>query len=146
MFARCFCLVLVGAFLFPSTATAQSPDSASARTGPRQKVQRDPWHYRLAMGTLTSTTVVAQIYDADSTYKSLRRGGVELNPVLSWASHNPWTYLAIKSGGLAGTLWTVHRMGKRHKVAAVLTLVALNGVYYKIIKENYAIARRPMME
>ena len=96
------------------------------------------------MGTLYTTTIVAQVYDVDSTLKSLRRGGVEMNPLMSLASSNQKAFLAIKTGGLAATILTAHHIGKRHKVGAVLTLVALNAAYYLIIQNNYAIARRPM--
>jgi hypothetical protein len=162
---RVFCPVLFALLLSPSIASAQDAESSPAEVvsplidAHRSNAHGDShavlhhesrkgsaWPFRLTMGTLYTTTIVAQVYDVDSTLKSMRRGGVEMNPLMSFAFKNEKLFLAIKASGVAATIWAAHHTGKRHKVSAILTMVALNAAYYAIIQNNYAIARRPTGE
>lgn len=51
-----------------------------------------------------------QLADGISTYIGLKRGGVETNPLLKWASKSPLAILLIKAGiGLGVAVFEAHQ-------------------------------------
>ena len=97
---------------------------------------------KTALSSLYATTAVMQMLDVDSTMKSLRRGAIETNPLMSGLVSNRAAFAATKAGIAAATIYAAHHIAKDNKVAAVITLVAINSAYAMIVKNNYAIANR----
>jgi hypothetical protein len=97
---------------------------------------------KAVLHSLYATTAALQLLDVDSTLKSLNRGAIETNPLMSGIVKNRAAFTVTKAGIAAATIYAAHKIGKDNKVAAVLTLVAINSAYAMIVKNNYAIANR----
>lgn len=97
---------------------------------------------RTLMTSLYATTATMQLLDVDSTMKSMNRGAIESNPLMSGLVSNRAAFLATKAGVAAATIYAASRIAKNNKVAAALTLVALNSAYAMIVRNNYSIAHR----
>lgn len=95
---------------------------------------------RLLASLLVSTAVV-QALDVHSTFRALDRGAVEANPVMAPLAGNKGAFIATKAAVAAVTVLAAQRLGKRNKVAAIATLVAVNSVYAYVIDHNYRVAR-----
>jgi hypothetical protein len=95
------------------------------------------------MASLYATTATMQMLDVDSTLKSLNRGAVETNPLMSGLVNNRAAFIATKAGIAAATIYATSKIAKNSKLRAALTLVAINSAYAMIVKHNYSIARRP---
>jgi hypothetical protein len=93
------------------------------------------------MTSLYASTVALQALDAHSTFAALDNGAFEANPLMGSASSNKATFLAIKAGVAVSTVLAAKNMAKRNKVAAVLTLVAVNSAYAFVVNHNYRVAR-----
>ncbi|ODS54453.1 MAG: hypothetical protein ABS36_11160 [Acidobacteria bacterium SCN 69-37] len=94
------------------------------------------------MTSLYASTAVMQALDVHSTLLALDRGAVEANPLMSGPSRNKAAFIAIKAGVAFSSVMAARNMSKRNKLAAALTLVAINSVYATIINHNYGVARR----
>jgi len=94
------------------------------------------------MTSLYASTAVMQALDVHSTLLALDRGAVEANPLMSGATRNRAAFVALKAGVALSTVMAAKNMSKRNKVAAVLTLVAINSAYAMIVNHNYNVARR----
>jgi len=97
---------------------------------------------RSMLTSLYATTAALQMLDADSTLKSLGRGAVEINPLMSGLVKNRAAFFATKAGIAAATIYAAHKIAKNNKIGAALTLVAINSAYAMIVKHNYGIAGR----
>jgi hypothetical protein len=95
---------------------------------------------RALMGSLYASTAVMQALDIHSTLKGLDRGAVESNPLMAGLTSNKAAFIATKVGVAAGTILAARHVAKRNKVAAALTLVALNSAYAVVVSRNYKIA------
>lgn len=93
------------------------------------------------MTSLYASTAVMQALDVHSTLRALDRGAVEANPLMTGAARNKATFIALKAGVAFSTVMAARNMSKRNKVAAVLTLVAINSAYAMIVNHNYKVAR-----
>jgi hypothetical protein len=93
------------------------------------------------MASLYASTAVMQALDVHSTMRALDRGAVEANPLMSGATRNKAAFIALKAGVALSTVMAARNMSKRNKVAAVLTLVAVNSAYAMIVNHNYKVAR-----
>lgn len=93
------------------------------------------------MTSLYASTAVMQALDVHSTLRALDRGAVEANPLMSGATGNKAMFIALKAGVAFSTVMAARNMSKRNKVAAVLTLVAVNSAYAMIVNHNYKVAR-----
>ena len=92
--------------------------------------------------SLYAMTAVTQALDAHSTLKALNRGGVELNPVLSGLAGNKAAFIAVKGAVAAGSIYAARQLAKRNKVAAIVSLVAINAAYGLVAHHNYKVASR----
>jgi hypothetical protein len=92
-------------------------------------------------GSLYATTAVMQALDVHSTMLALDRGAVEANPLMSGVTRNKAAFIATKAAVATGTILAARSLSKRNKVAAVITLVALNTAYGFIVQNNYRVAR-----
>ena len=81
-----------------------------------------------------------QAMDVMSTRQALNRpGAYETNPAFGSAGSLPAT-IAIKAGATAGIILLTNRIAKTNRVAAIATMVALNGAYASIAAHNFAVA------
>lgn len=92
------------------------------------------------MTSLYASTAVMQALDVHSTLKALDRGAVEGNPLMTQVTGNKAAFIALKAGVAFSTVMAARNMSKRNKVAAVLTLVAINSAYAMVVNHNYRVA------
>lgn len=123
---------------------ARSDQDKADPTGVESAAQSHPTGSRAGsavMHALYGSTIVVHGLDAHSTFAALDAGAVEVNPLLRPLTRHRASFIAFKSGVAAGTIYAAHHMSKRHKVAAALTLLAVNSVYAMIAANNYRAAR-----
>jgi hypothetical protein len=95
----------------------------------------------LALKSLYASTAVLQGLDFHSTMAVLNRGGGEGNPLMAGVVRNKAAFLGVKAAVAAGSILAARKIGKRNKVAAVATLVAINSAYAFVVQHNYRVAR-----
>lgn len=93
------------------------------------------------MMSLYASTAVMQALDVHSTLTALDRGAVEANPLMSPVTRNKAAFIALKAGVAVSSIMAARNMSKRNKVAAALTLVAVNSAYAMVVNHNYRVAR-----
>jgi hypothetical protein len=94
---------------------------------------------RATLLSLYVSFATLQGLDAHSTLRAPQFGGREGNPVLGTVVGSPAAVVAAKAGATAGVVFASERLWKRHKVAAIILMVALNSTYGAIVAHNYAI-------
>jgi hypothetical protein len=92
------------------------------------------------MRSLYVTTAVMQALDVHSTLSALNNGAIEANPLMTQVSKNKAMFIALKTGVAVSTVMAARNMSKRNKIAAVVTLVAINSAYAMVIRHNYKVA------
>jgi hypothetical protein len=95
----------------------------------------------IVLSALYGSAVVVHGLDAHSTFEALDAGAVETNVLLRPLTDNRPAFIAFKGGVAAGTIYAAHHMAKRNKLAAILTLAAVNTAYAFIVANNYRAAR-----
>lgn len=93
------------------------------------------------LGSLYASTAIMQALDVHSTILALDRGAVEANPLMSGITKNKAVFIATKAAVATSMVFAARSMAKRNKVAAVITLVALNSAYAMVVQHNYKVAR-----
>jgi hypothetical protein len=93
------------------------------------------------LNSLYATTALMQALDIHSTYRALNAGAIEGNPAMGRLTSNPGAFIATKAAVAAGSIWAANRIAKKNKVAAIVTLVAVNSAYAMIVSHNYRLAR-----
>ena len=93
------------------------------------------------LSSLLVSTVVLQALDVHSTYRALGRGAVEANPLMAGVTGNKGAFIATKAAVATATVLAARHMGKRNKVAAIATLIAINSAYAVVVDHNYRVAR-----
>jgi hypothetical protein len=83
-----------------------------------------------------------QVYDAYSTTRGLSQGARELNPVMRGIAGNSVALWTVKAATTASSIWVAERLWKRNRTAAIVTMVALNGVVASVATHNWATLRR----
>ena len=94
------------------------------------------------LSSLYASTVIMQGLDVHSTLKALGAGAVEGNPIMAGVTRNRAAFIATKAAVAAVTILATRKFAKKNKVAAVITLIAVNSAYALIAKHNYDLARR----
>jgi len=89
---------------------------------------------------LYATTAIMQVLDVQSTLSVLSHGGAEGNPVMAGLVSNKAAFVAMKVGLAASTILAAHKMARCHKVAAIVTLAAINSVYASVVSHNFKLA------
>jgi hypothetical protein len=129
------------------TATAGSPAqpastaTPAAAAGEFRQVQNSSV-LTASLAGLYASTVTLQMLDVRSTYAVIQRGGAEGNPLMVGVVQNRSAFIAMKAGIAASTILAAHALAKRSKVAAVVTLVAVNSVYASVVAHNFSLARQ----
>jgi hypothetical protein len=80
--------------------------------------------------------------DIHSTLRATGFGGREANPIVGGMLGSPAAFVAAKAGMTASVYFVSERLWKRHKTAAVLTMIALNATYGAVVAHNYAVEAR----
>jgi len=127
---------------FSSTvaAFAQAAPLDARQLDFRPSVGLRPGHSKL-LSSLMVSTVVLQALDVHSTYQALGQGAVEANPVMAGVTGNKAAFIATKAAVATATVLAAKHLGRRNKVAAIATLVAINSAYAFVVDHNYRVAR-----
>jgi hypothetical protein len=160
LLAAIVCAAVVGAPWTASVAHAQERtegprlDLASVRVMSVDAVLRGEFDQRSfpvppaprprvspALRSLYATTAVMQALDVHSTIIALDRGAVEANPLMAGVTRNRAAFIATKAAVATGSILAARSLSKRNKVAAIVTLAAINTAYGFIVQNNYRIAR-----
>lgn len=94
------------------------------------------------MISLYASTAVVQALDIHSTLAGLDKGAYEANPIMAPLTRNKAAFIGVKAAVAAGTILAAREMAKKNKVAAIVTLVAMNSLYAYVAHHNYRVANR----
>jgi hypothetical protein len=103
---------------------------------------KSPRGFNTLMTSLYASTATMQVLDVHSTFKAVDRGATEVNPMMSGLVANRAAFVTTKVAMAAATIYAASRVAKHNKMAAVVTLVAMNSAYAMIVSNNYHIAGR----
>jgi hypothetical protein len=101
-----------------------------------------PAHRPPALVPLYVSFAALQALDIHSTLRAPQFGGREANPIVGGMLGSPVAFVAAKAGMTAGIYFASERLWKRHKAAAILTMIALDSTYGAIVAHNYAVEAR----
>ena len=93
------------------------------------------------MTSLYASTVAMQVLDVHSSLSAFRAGATEANPLMQDVTGNPAMFMAVKAGVTASTILAAKQLSKHNKMAAVVTLVAINSAYAMVVSHNYRVAQ-----
>lgn len=125
----------IGALVQPGVIVTDGQVPAPMLTAPRPKPSS-------ILNSLYVSTAVLQGLDMHSTLMAFKAGGIEANPVMAGVTKNQAGFLAAKAAVATSTILATRQLAKRSKVAAIVTLVAVNSAYAMIVRHNYNVARR----
>jgi hypothetical protein len=92
---------------------------------------------RGALPALYVTLAGLQAYDGFSTFRSVRNGGVEANPLMRNFAGNPAAVFAVKGGVTAASILVCERLWKQNRrTAAIMTMIATNGLMAAVVARN----------
>lgn len=123
-----------------ATSLAQRTDLATSISLAGQfKAPRRP----MLLPSLYAGSAVLQGYDAYSTLTALKSGATEANPLMKGLTKSPAAFVAIKAGVAMASIMSAERMWKdNHRVAAVIMMVASNGMMAAVAAHNASVLRR----
>jgi hypothetical protein len=78
-----------------------------------------------------------QALDVHATMTAVGKGGVEANPAMKGLVREPAAFVAAKVAATAATFYISERLWRRHRVGAVVLMLAVNGAYGVIVASNY---------
>ena len=134
--------VLSPALLAASNTTPASTPAVDAPQIPFNILHGRPEsQHSTSMLALYASTAVMQALDVHSSLMAFSRGAVEGNPMMAGAASHKPVFIALKAGIAATTIMAAKQIARRHKVAAVVTLVAINSAYAFVASHNYQLAR-----
>jgi hypothetical protein len=84
-----------------------------------------------------------QAYDVYSTRTGLSRGAAELNPIVAPVAGDTSRLIVLKAASTATTIYLAERLWHNNKTAAILTMIAANGVMAAVAAHN-AVALREL--
>jgi hypothetical protein len=94
------------------------------------------------LNSMYASSALLHALDVHSTMLALDRGGIEANPLMAGITKNKAAFIATKAAVATGTILAARNLSRRNKVAAVLTLAAINTAYAMIVQHNYKVARQ----
>jgi len=134
------CVSLIGR---PQLGAPTTDEPAATATAPPIVVQApSATHRPSVLVPLYISFATLQGLDVHSTLRAPEFGGREANPIVSGMLGSPAAFIAAKVGMTASIYFVSERLWKRHKTAAVLTMIALNSTYGAVVAHNYAIEAR----
>ncbi len=119
------------------TAGAPSKEEAAA-TARLLALAREPQRPRALMA-LYGTYATLQVMDIVSTRRAIGSGGQESNPLMG--SGQTGQMIAMKALGSAASIYFSERIWKKNRVAAIVTMAAVNGVTAAVVAHNAQIRR-----
>ena len=93
------------------------------------------------LASLYASTAIMQALDVHSTLKAFNTGAVEGNPLIAGIANHKAAFIATKAAVAFGTIYAARQVAKHNKIAAVVTLVAINSAYAFVVSHNYKVAR-----
>lgn len=134
------CLSLIGRPQLGGPATDEPPSTFAAMP---VVAQAPPVVHRpTVLVPLYVSFATLQVLDIHSTLRAPEVGGREANPIVGGMLGSPAAFIAAKVGMTASIYFVSERLWKRHKAAAILTMIALNSSYGAVVAHNYAIEAR----
>jgi uncharacterized protein DUF5658 len=121
---------------------ANDEPRAPATAAPPVEQTAPPAHRPSALVPLYVSFATLQGLDIHSTLRATEFGGREANPIVGGMLGSPAAFVAAKVGMTASIYFVSERLWKRHKTAAVLTMIALNSTYGAVVAHNYAVEAR----
>ena len=90
-----------------------------------------------ALPPLYISFAALQALDVHATLRGFGEGGAEANPAMKPLMGQPAAFIAAKVAATAATLYISERLWRRHRVGAVVLMLAVNGAYGVIVASNY---------
>lgn len=90
---------------------------------------------------LYASFAALQMLDAHSTTRALGHGAVERNPLLRDLATQPAALYALKGGITASTIFLAEKLRAKHRVGAIVLMVALDSFYATVVVHNYRATR-----
>jgi len=134
------CVSLIGRPQLGAPATDEPASTTS--TAPIVVASPSAAHRPSVLVPLYVSFATLQGLDIHSTLRAPEFGGREANPIVGGMLGSPAAFIAAKVGMTASVYFVSERLWKRHKTAAVLTMIALNSTYGAVVAHNYAIEAR----
>ncbi len=78
-----------------------------------------------------------QALDAHSTLTAIDRGFREMNPIISPTAGSPGALIAAKAAASVATIAGAEVLWRRNRLAAVITMIAINAGYAAVVAHNY---------
>lgn len=95
-----------------------------------------------ALPVLYASLAALQMMDALSTFRGIELGAVEANPVMAGIADNRKAMFAVKAGVTAASILVAERLWKKNRVAAVVSMLALNGLVGAVVAHNHSVLRQ----
>lgn len=86
------------------------------------------------------STAVLQALDYHSTMRARSNGAIEANPLMAKLTDHRVAFATAKGAVAASTILLSRQLAKKNKLAAALTLVAVNSAYAMVVSQNYQIS------
>lgn len=130
-----------------TTAVAAAATSLSQRPGLVPPINLNASfkapHRPLMLPGLYAGSAFLQGYDAYSTLTALKSGASEANPLMKGITKNPAAFIALKAGVTMASIMSAERMWKDdHRIAAVVMMVASNGMMAAVAAHNASVLQR----
>jgi hypothetical protein len=94
-----------------------------------------------ALVGLYSALAGLNVLDVYSTTQALGNGAREANPVMARAGARVGTAIALKAISTSGSIYFTEKLWKKNRVAAIVTMAALNAGTAVVIARNFRNAR-----
>ena len=91
------------------------------------------------MVPLYVTFAALQLLDAHSTNRALRNGAVEGNPLMAGIASHTGALYATKIATAAATVWIGEQLWRKNRLAAIVTMLAINSAYAMVVHHNYGV-------
>ncbi len=118
----------------PSLASTPERPFFAAPGGPRRPSALVPMYVGV---------VALQGYDTYSTLSAVKKGAIEVNPLLMGAASRPAVFVAVKSAVTVGSIYAAERLWRRHRKGAAIGLMAVtNGLLAVVAANNASVLRR----
>lgn len=95
-----------------------------------------------SLKVLYGTYAALQVLDVTTTLAALRNGADEANPIVRAVGTDSTQLLVVKAGTAAAAIALNRVLGKKNKKAAIVAMIALNGVTAAVVAHNMRNARR----
>ena len=92
----------------------------------------------LVLPALYGSFATFQVLDIVSTQKARSAGAMEMNPMMGGAG----SMIAMKAATSALSIYIVEQTWKKNRSAAIITMVAINGMTAAVAAHNFRNARR----